>query len=84
MLVALMLIPLGGCATSGNGNVELPPVPADIQLCFQGGPVDIPVRALTAGDVEALWGNDRVRVVVLKKCGTRFLTWYETIRKGIK
>lgn len=80
ILAALMLIPLGGCITSSSGT--LPVVPADIQTCFQDGPINIPARALTAGDVEALWGNDRVRIVVLKKCGARFQSWYDDLRKG--
>jgi hypothetical protein len=84
MLAVLMLIPLGGCITSSDGaNTTLPPVvPADIQACFQAGPVKIPLRALTAGEVEALWGDDRIRIVVMKKCGARFLSWYDAIRKG--
>jgi hypothetical protein len=82
MLVALMLIPLGGCITSGDTRTtsEQPVVPADIQACFQRGPVAIPQRKLTAGEVEALWGNDRVRLVVMKNCGKRFLSWYKAQR----
>jgi hypothetical protein len=79
-----MLVPLAGCVTSGNPPpsvmAQLPVVPADIQKCFQGGPVNIPARALTAGEVEVLWGNDRVRIAVMKKCGARFMAWYESLR----
>jgi hypothetical protein len=34
--------------------------------------VDIPVRALTAGDVESLWGNDRVRIVIKRNAARGF------------
>jgi hypothetical protein len=79
MLAVLMMLPLGGCLTSGNStatnDLGQPVVPADIQKCFEAGPVKIPVRKLTAGEVEALWGNDRIRIVVMQKCGKRFLAW---------
>lgn len=80
MLVALMTLPLIGCARLSDANetrtIAQPVVPADIQKCFEGGPIKLPARALTAGEVESLWGNDRIRIVVLQKCGKRFIAWY--------
>lgn len=81
--VALIAALLGGCVTSGSTPstvAPLPVVPADIQTCFEGSGVTIPARELTAGEVEALWGNDRVRIVVLKKCGKRFISWYDSLQ----
>lgn len=71
---------LGGCATSAEPPpppaAELPPVPADISACLRMDGVDIPDRALTAGDVEKLWGGDRRILAVLRRCGLRLEAWY--------
>lgn len=87
---ALIAVVLAGCATSGSPgriadtNSELPPVPADIQACFRRSVVDVPDRDLTAADIESLWKQDRLRSIVMRNCGQRFLAWYEMIRKGWK
>lgn len=79
MLAALAL--LGGCAKPGQVTSQLPAVPSDIQTCFRQGPVVITKTALTVADVESLWKKDRVRLVVERKCGTRFLAWYADLQK---
>jgi hypothetical protein len=59
--------------------------PADIQACFRtNGPVKVPQKALTVAEVESLWKEDRVRAVVLRKCGSRFLAWYNDLQRGWK
>lgn len=84
MLVLTPLL-LAGCEVSGNGaSVRLPPAPADIQMCFRQSGVVIPNRALTVADVESLWKQDRVRLVVMQRCGNRILAWYDQLRAGWK
>jgi hypothetical protein len=76
---------LSGCDPSGKPTVGgLPAVRADIQACFRQGAGDIPDRALSIADVEALWKAARVRIVVMQRCGKRFLAWYEALRANWK
>lgn len=79
MAVALLL---AGCGPDGKPTVsQLPTVPADIQACFRQGPVPITKAALSVAEVESLWKEDRVRAVVLRQCGQRFLAWYGDLQK---
>lgn len=85
---------LAACGTSVNAPVaeqpraELPPVPADIAACFRESVRetgdDIPDRDLTASEVESLWKIDRVYKVVYRKCGVRFIAWYQGLRRDWK
>ena len=71
--------------STGSVQSALPMAPADIQACFRtNGPVKVPRKALTVAEVESLWKEDRVRAVVLRKCGARFLSWYEALQRGWK
>jgi hypothetical protein len=81
----MLLAVLGGCV-DGDRTVagKLPTVPADIQQCFNKGVGAVPARALNIAEVESLWKNDRVRVVVMQTCGKRVLSWYETLRVNWK
>jgi hypothetical protein len=83
ILVTAAALALAGCqpsATTVQG--QLPTVPADIQACFRAnGPVKVPHKALTVAEVESLWKEDRVRAVVLRKCGQRFQAWYDDLQK---
>jgi len=49
--------------------------PADLQHCFRDA-VGIPDRAPTVSEVEELWKQDRIRLIVNKRCGERMQTWY--------
>src|SRR5450432_3689295 len=51
--------------------------PADLQHCFRDA-VGIPDRAPTVSKskVEELWKQDRIRLIVNKRCGERMQTWY--------
>ncbi|WP_407122726.1 hypothetical protein [Bradyrhizobium sp. STM 3561] len=44
----------------------------------------MPRKVLTVAEVESLWKQDRVRLVVEQRCGKRFLAWYGDLRKGWK
>jgi hypothetical protein len=79
--VALAGLMLAGCQPSTTVSGSLPTVPADIQACFRGGPVKVPQKALTVAEVESLWKEDRIRQVVLRKCGSRFIAWYTDLQK---
>jgi hypothetical protein len=46
--------------------------------------VTIPDRELTVGEVERLWAKDRLRIVVLRKCGLRIVAWFEYLRANWK
>ena len=81
----LALLFLAGCAPPGSVSGSLPTVPADIQACFRtNGPVKVPQKALTIAEVESLWKDDRLHEVVLRKCGNRFLNWYNGLRRSWK
>jgi hypothetical protein len=83
MALALMLPLLAACGTlNDSGKATLPAVPSDIQTCFRSAPVNVPDKALSVAEVEALWKSDRVRLVVANKCGKRFSEWYGTLRAG--
>jgi hypothetical protein len=49
--------------------------PADLQHCFRDA-VGIPDRAPTVSEVEELWKQDRIRLIVNKRCGERMQAWY--------
>jgi hypothetical protein len=83
-LLIPVLFLLAGCAGSPSVPSQLPPVPADIQQCFRIGVGKVPPRALTVAEVETLWKNDRVRAVVMQRCGNRFLAWYDSLRRSWK
>lgn len=84
-LPVLLLVALAGCTLPINTSGPLPTVPADIQACFRtNGPVKVPQKALTIAEVESLWKEDRIRAVVLRKCGSRFLGWYTALQKDWK
>ena len=80
-VVLLVAMLLAGCQQPATVHGSLPTVPADIQTCFRGGPVAVPVKALTVAEVESLWKEDRVKQVVLRQCGNRFLAWYGDLQK---
>lgn len=62
--------------------VAAPEVPADLRLCFVGL-TDVPDRALTAGDVERLWKDDRKRAAAMARCGRRLLAWIDAVLPGV-
>lgn len=80
-MAALAAVLLAGCTATTMPRAQLPVVPADIQTCFRHGAVDVPQRALSVAEVEALWKKDRVRIVVMQTCGERFLAWYSDLQK---
>ena len=49
--------------------------PADLQHCFRNA-VAIPDGAPTVSEVEELWKQDRIRLIVNKRCGERMQAWY--------
>lgn len=81
----VIALALGACATVDRPELTparqaLPTMPADIQRCFVGV-VGVPKGKLTAGDVERLWKQDRVRSVAMERCGDRAVDWYASLRK---
>lgn len=73
---------LAGCATSVDPPppAELPEVPPEIRACLVMEGVEIPERALDAGEVEKFWKGDRRILAALRRCGVRFEAWYEDLR----
>ena len=86
LLAACLPLLLNACDESDRppvpASTPLPAVPADIRACFAGAGVDIPRRALTVGDVERLWKQDRLRAVVMQRCGTRLIAFYDQVRRS--
>lgn len=80
VVVIAAALALAGCQPATTQG-ELPTVPSDIQVCFRSGPVKVPVKSLTIAEVESLWKQDRIRTVVMQKCGQRFLAWYDDLQK---
>jgi len=82
ILPFVFLLPLlGACGPSSNATSpnQLPYPPADIQSCFRGA-ANIPNRALTVSEVEALWKQDRIRSIAQARCGKRMLQWYSQLQ----
>jgi hypothetical protein len=77
---------LTGCVNSSKPPpaTPLPPLPTDLKSCLKGAGVNIPDRALTVGEVEKLWVKDRLRIVIMRKCGVRVVAWYEHLRANWK
>lgn len=76
---------LAACTPPQTVSGSLPPAPADIQQCFRNSAADIPRgRTLTVAEIESLWKQDRVQIAVMRRCGTRFLAWYESLRQNWK
>lgn len=84
LCAAAIALALAGCQpNAATVQGQLPTVPADIQSCFRdNSPVKVPRKALTVAEVESLWKEDRVRAVVLRKCGQRFQAWYGDLQRG--
>jgi len=80
--IACLLTLLSACDESARppASTPLPDIPADIRTCFVGV-VEIPKGPLTVGDVEQLWKNDRLRAVVMRRCGSRLIAFYDQLRR---
>lgn len=84
-MVLAALVALGGCASTTHAENTparpgLPAVPVDIRQCLNAALGNVPERDLTVAEVETMWKSDRVRFVVMRKCGGRFLAWYDDLR----
>lgn len=85
LAVTLVALSLAACTSPGPASTSLPMAPTDIQSCFRtNGPVKMPQKALTIAEVESLWKEDRIRAVVLRKCGDRFVKWYDSLQRAWK
>lgn len=77
-------MPLAACGPSDKVTPgQLPFAPADLQGCFRSA-VGIPDKALTVAEVESLWKQDRVRLIVNKRCGERMQAWYSALQADWK
>ena len=83
VLLALpVVLLLGACQEQPSlpPDTRLPPFPNDIAQCFKKAGVEIPQRALTAGEVERLWASDRITIKAKTLCGARAVAWYSDLR----
>jgi hypothetical protein len=80
--LALTALALTACVESASPPpaTPLPPLPTELKSCLKGAGVTIPDRELTVGEVEKLWAQDRLKIVVMRKCGARVVSWYATLR----
>jgi hypothetical protein len=85
----LTLMLLGGltaCANTPKPHLTQPlketlPAPsADVQRCFTGA-ISVPKKALSKGEVEKLWKQDRLRSIKQQQCGKRLLARDAELRK---
>ncbi|OYX87479.1 MAG: hypothetical protein B7Y75_02055 [Azorhizobium sp. 35-67-5] len=83
-LLALIVLPLAACDPSNRSppTAGLPPVPADLRICLSAGPADVPDTALSVGEVERGWKQDRRTQAAVRRCGQRLAAWYDDLRTG--
>lgn len=87
--VALLVVSLGGCITTGqrvtvSPRVEapkLPPVPARLNGCFKNL-TPIPVKNMSGKELTLLLSIVRQSEVRKSKCGRDLINWYEGVRKA--
>lgn len=79
-----MLTLLAACEPYADPTTRLPPLPAGLRACLERSGVDVPDRALTAGEVEKSWKTDRRVQAAVRNCGLRIAAWYEDLRRGWK
>lgn len=83
LVLTAPLLAACGASTEPTSPSQLPYPPADIQSCFRGA-ADLPDKALSVSEVEALWKQDRIRAVVEQRCGIRLLAWYKDLQANWK
>ena len=87
MALACLATMLSSCASSGPASlpelrVDLPPVPADLKICFHRK-IGIPApEAMTKRQVTALIASLKNSADDKDRCGTRLVCWYEDIAAG--
>lgn len=86
MVAASALTILASCASSGiqpaDDHVDLPPVPADLKVCFDRtvpAPAD---EAITKKQLFALIAKLKASGDDKAECGRRLTCWYEDIASG--
>lgn len=82
-LLAVLLLAGCGPERGVTPSQSLPTVPADIQECFNKSLPGM-ARGLNVGEIESLWKQDRIRYVVMRRCGQRFLAWYGDLQGNWK
>lgn len=86
LAIASALLTLAACATPSGIVVsqrELPPIPADIRVCFRGlavpAPPDGPLNRKAAARLIADLYDAGVDKTL---CGQRFIAWYDDLVRG--
>jgi|GEM_PF-3177103 len=77
-LGACLLMILSGCAGSGTNPTALPPVPADLKVCFDTTSTAPQEGILTKAEVIRLIAELRRSEVEKSLCGKRLIAFYET------
>lgn len=84
LAVLCLATPLVACNPSADPrhktNVKIPRAPEAVRKCInETNLVTIPNRDLSVAEVERLWKNDRLRFVIVKKCGQQLDQWQEQL-----
>jgi hypothetical protein len=74
LLILILTVPLAACQTTGVPlDATFPAVPPEIVACAQRANSAIPVKDLSAAEVEASWKQDRYTSVALRQCLQRLI-----------
>ena len=78
----LLALTLTGCATSGVklSSPKLPPIPADIRLCFEQIVAAPKEGAMTKKQVLALVASLKLSEAQKVACGKRLIAFYEAFQ----
>lgn len=79
---ALVALTLTGCMTSGSKRLStLPPIPADIRVCFEQIVAAPKKGAMTKKQVIALIASLKLSEAQKVACGKRLIAFYEAFEK---
>jgi len=85
IVAAGLALTLAGCGDRISlPAASLPNAPLDLRQCFNRSVGKLPNRSLTVAEVERAWKSDRLRAVVMQRCGKRFVAWYGALQGGWK
>ncbi len=80
---ALLLTTLTACEPSGT-DAALPPIPADVRVCFASVVPAPRPGAMTAAEIARLIADLRRSDLAKTQCGRRLIGFYDTVAAELK